>query len=70
MKRMLSLVLVVIVEQVAALTAKRSAPALSVKTMVGVISGTPTQTGTYGVTISATNSEGTTGSATVVVTIT
>src|SRR5207249_11849342 len=43
-------------------------PGLSVNTSTGVISGTPTTTGTYSVTISATNSGGT-GTATLVITI-
>src|SRR4029434_3627969 len=41
---------------------------LSVNTSTGLISGTPTTTGTYSVTISATNAGGT-GSATLVITI-
>jgi Putative Ig domain len=43
-------------------------PGLSVNTSTGLISGTPTTTGTYSVTISATNAGGT-GSATLVITI-
>jgi PKD repeat protein len=43
-------------------------PGLTVNTSTGVISGTPTTTGTYSVTISATNVSGT-GSATLTITI-